>query len=153
MRFGLNRGAGQKQEIQSMQEVGDWKDRWVKHPFPDMAEANKAMCWLTEHDDGDMDLTHKAWLYNKATLHGVDSFFQKVRRRVAMLERPISSSSNNGRVWNGYGAYDPNMVVKLLEIFRVVHNYVDVREKDGTTPAMRLGLAQAPLDYSTILYF
>lgn len=140
-----------KEAIQSVQEIGSWKDRWVQHPLPNMAEANKAMCWLTEHDD--FDLTHKAWLYNKASLHGVDSFFQKVRRRLAMLERPIHSSANRGRIWNGYGAYNPQMVVKLLEIFRVVHNYIDVRKEDKTTPAMRLGLAEAPLDYKTVLYY
>lgn len=141
-----------KREIQANIQIGNWKDKWIKHPFPDMAEANKAMCWLTEHSDGDMDLTHKAWLYNKATLHGVDSFFQKVRRRVAMLERPIGSSGNGGRVWNGYGAYNPAMAIKLVEIFRVVHNYIDKKKEDKTTPAMRLGLAQAPLDYKTVLY-
>lgn len=142
-----------KIEIVANTEIGDWKDKWIKHPLPNMAEANKAMCWLTEHDEGDMDLTHKAWLYNKASMHGVDSFFQKVRRRIAMLERPIESSST-GRTYNGYGAYNPSMIVKLLEIFRVVHNYIDTKKEDGvvTTPAMRLGLAQAPLDYKTVLY-
>jgi len=142
-----------KEAITAVQEFGDWKDRWVHHPLPNMAEANKAMCWLTEHDD--FDLTHKAWLYNKASLHAVDSFFMKVRRRVAMFERPIHSSSSAGRTWNGYGAYNPQMVVKLLEIFRVVHNYIDTKKEDGvvSTPATRLGLAQAPIDYKTILYY
>lgn len=152
-----------KNEIQSVLHLGDFKDSWVKHPFPNMAEANKAMCWLTEHNDGDMDLTHKAWLYNKASLHGVDVFFQKVRRRMSMFERPIHSSSSAGRTWNGYGCYNPTHMVKMLEIFRVVHNYIDTKkekvEVDGvektvvTTPAMRLGLADAPIDYKTILYY
>lgn len=144
-----------KQEIQSVLHLGKFQDSWVKHPFPSMAEPNKAMCWLTEHSDGDMDLTHKAWLYNKASLHGVDSFFQKVRRRMSMFERPIHSSGNAGRTWHGYGCYNPTHVVKMLEIFRVVHNYIDTKKEDGitTTPAMRLGLAQAPLDYSDILYY
>lgn len=44
-----------------------------------------------------------------------------------MLERPIYSSSSN-RTLNGYGAYNPAIVAKLLDIFRVVHNYVDVKE-------------------------
>lgn len=47
------------------------------------------------------------------------------------------------------------MVGKLLDIFRVVHNYIDVRKKDGvtTTAAMRLGLANAPLSYKDVLYY
>lgn len=40
-------------------------------------------------------------------------------------------------------------VVKMVEIFRVVHNYIDTRKKDGkeTTLAIRLGLSQAPMGY------
>ncbi|MDZ4313756.1 MAG: hypothetical protein U0989_03135, partial [Azonexus sp.] len=142
-----------KMEIQAKVEIGEWKDKWIKHPFPTMSEPNKAMCWLTEYDSDEMDLTHKAWLYNKASMHGVDSFFQKVRRRIAMLERPIESAST-GRTYNGYGAYNPSMIVKLLEIFRVVHNYIDTKKENGvvTTPAMRLGLANAPLTYKAVLY-
>lgn len=51
----------------------------------------------------------------------------------------------------------------MLEIFRVVHNYIDTKKEkieiDGvektvvTTPAMRLGLAQAPVDYKDVLYY
>jgi transposase-like protein len=140
-----------KEEIKRVSELGKFKDRWVQHPLPSMSEANKAMCWLTEHDD--YDLTHKAWLYNKASLHSVDSFFEKIRRRIAMLERPIHSAANSGRTWNGYGAYNPAMVIKMLEIFRVVHNYIDIRKEDKKTPAMRLGLAKAPLSYKNVLYF
>ncbi len=142
-----------------------------------MTEANKAMCWLTEHEEfHDNELVsefddngierrinkkvvsdHVAWLYNKASLHGIDVFFQKIRRRLSMLERPIHSASNNGRTWHGYSPYNPAMVVKMLEIYRVVHNYIDLppegKKAEKTTPAMRLGLAQAPLDYKDILYF
>lgn len=150
-----------KREIASVLKLGKFNDSWVKHPFPNMAESNKAMCWLTEHEE--FDLVHKAWLFNKASLHGVDSFFQKVRRRMSMFERPIHSSGNAGRTYSGYACYNPQHVVKMLEMFRVVHNYIDTKKEkvliDGvekmvqTTPAMRLGLAQAPVDYKTILYY
>lgn len=143
-----------KGAIAAVSQIGQWKDRWVKHPMPDMSEPEKAMCWLTEHDTFDED--HVAWLYNKATLHGVDNFFQKVRRRMSLFERSINSASSSGRVWNGYSAYNPAIVGKLLDIFRVVHNYVDTREKkdeDPSTAAMRIGLAQVPTKYKDILYF
>jgi transposase-like protein len=142
-----------KIRIAQMREIGPWKDRWVRHPIPTMAEAEKSMCWLTPHSE--FDENHVARLCNMASLHGIDVFFQKVRRRIQLLERPISSSGNGGRTWNGYAAYNPSMVVKFLEIFRVVHNYVDVRkDKDEkSTPAMRLGLAKAPNTYADVLYF
>jgi transposase-like protein len=147
-----------KESIANVKELGGFKDKWISHPFPSMSEANKAMCWLTEHKN--FDENHVANLYNKASLHGVDNFFMKVRRRIVMLERPIHSAGSAGRTWNGYGAYNPAMVAKLLDIFRVVHNYIDVKEiiddngtKIKTTPAKELGLAKAILDYKDILYF
>lgn len=144
-------------EIAKIRQFGQWKDRWVRHPLPSMSEPEKAMCWLTEHDQ--FDDNHVAWLYGKASLHAVDAFFQKVRRRISLLERPIHSSANAGRVWNGYAAYNPATVQKLLDIFRVVHNFIDTRQtkkentKAITTPATRLGLAQAPLNYGDVIYF
>lgn len=157
-----------KQSIVATTPIGKWKDKWVNHPIPTMSEPLKKMCWLTE--DETMSLDHKAWLYNKCSLHGVDSFFQKVRRRVSMLERPIRSASSGYRVYNGYGAYNPAMVVKLLDIYRIVHNYIDTKElrietgeltKAGKkkhrieyyTPAMELGLAGKPMTYEEVLCF
>lgn len=146
-----------KGEIAKIRQFGQWEDRWARHPLPTMSEPEKAACWLTEHSQFDED--HVAWLYNKASLHAVDAFFQKVRRRISLLERPIHSSANAGRVWNGYAAYNPATVQKLLDIFRVVHNFIDKRQtkqggiKSVTTPATRLGLAQAPLTYSDVIYF
>ena len=142
-----------KQRIADMSEIGQWKDRWVRHPVPTLSEPEKSMCWLTSH--GDFDADHAAWLYNKASLHAVDAFFEKVRRRIAMLERPVRSASNGGRIWSGYAAYNPGRVLKMLEIFRVVHNFIDTRKANGavTTPAMRLGLAQAPMNYGDVIYF
>lgn len=157
-----------KQSIVATKSIGKWNDKWVDHPIPTMSEPLKKMCWLTE--DTTMDLDHKAWLYNKASLHSVDNFFQKIRRRTSMLERPIHSASSTGRVWNGYGAYDPSMVVKLLDIYRVVHNFIDNRkdkvlnEHDSTddmpvydrfksTPAMRMGLVDTVMTYEEVLNF
>jgi hypothetical protein len=84
---------------------GKWNDRWVFHPGGTMSEPEKALCHLT--DFGDMDPDHLAWLYNKASLHGVDSYFNRVRRRLSLLERGIGSQGNAGRIWNGYAPYNP----------------------------------------------
>ncbi len=31
-----------------MQEIGNWKDKWLLHPFPNMSEPEKAICYLTQ---------------------------------------------------------------------------------------------------------
>jgi len=62
-----------KKRIDSMPEIGKWKDKWLLHPFPNMSEPEKAVCYLTDYDDYDEE--HQAWLYNKASMHGIDYFF------------------------------------------------------------------------------
>lgn len=140
-----------KERIAAAQAIGQWKDRWVLHPLPSMSEPEKAMCLLT--DFGDYDPNHLAWLFNKASLHAVDSWFNRVRRRSSLLERPISSSANRGRIWNGYSVYRPEQVGKMLTILRACHNYVWAAPGSKQTPAVRLGLAKTPLEYKSIIYF
>lgn len=139
-----------KEALADMSVIGHWKDRWLTHPFPSMSEPEKAVCYLTDYDDYDED--HLAWLYNKASLRAIDTFFMQVRRRLSLLERPIATASNNRRLWHGYSAYNPRSIVKLLEMFRVFYNYVLVG-MDKQTPAMRLGLAKGRVSLEDIVYF
>jgi len=139
-----------KEKMSQMVNIGKWQDRWVEHPFPNMGEPEKAICYLTDIQGYDED--HLAWLYNKASLHAIDRFFMQVRRRLSLLERPISSSANLGRRWFGYSPYKPIMVGKLLDIFRVFYNFVEVG-KNKQTPAMRLGLAKGKITIENIIYY
>ncbi|WP_119740474.1 hypothetical protein [Noviherbaspirillum cavernae] len=101
---------------------------------------------------GDYDEDHAARLYLKATLHPIDRYFMQVRRRLSLAERPIGTSSKAGRTWYGYCVYQPANLAKALEIFRIYYNYCETG-KDGSTPAMRLGLAKGPVAPEDILYF
>lgn len=83
----------------------------------------------------------------------MDAYFNQVRRRLSLLERGIHTSSNAGRVWNGYAPYNPTLVQKMLDILRVVHNYILKSNTDKKTPAMRLGLANSIVTYEDVLYY
>lgn len=139
-----------KAEIAKAVPLGKWRDQWCAHPLPNMSEPSKAMCWLT--DMGDYDADHVARLFLRVSLAGIDNFFQRVRRSLNPLERPISTASSNRRTWHGYSPYNPAMVGKLLDIYRTMVNFVEVG-KDGKTPAMRLGLAKGIVSTDDILYF
>ncbi|MGB7597286.1 MAG: hypothetical protein WBM09_06935 [Gallionella sp.] len=139
-----------KERIANMVAIGKWQDKWMTHPFPNMSEPEKAVCYLTDYRDYEPD--HLARLYNKASMHAIDNFFMQVRRRLSILERPISSANNARRTWYGYSAYNPETIVKMLGIFRVFYNYC-VAGKDGQTPAMRLGLAKGKVSLEDIIYF
>jgi hypothetical protein len=146
-----------KSRIAHSKTLGKWNDRWVFHPQATMSEPEKALCHLT--DLGDYDEDHLAWRYNKASLHGVDSYFNRIRRRVSLLERGIHASANAGRTWNGYAPYNPQQVQKLLDIFRTCHNFMWTRDvfagevKEKKTPAMLLGMAKGVVSYEDVIYF
>jgi len=136
-------------KMAAMVPMGRWHDKWLDHPMPNMSEPEKAAAWLTE--DPALDPDHAASLYNLASLHGADSLFNRVRRRVSLLERsPVTSS---GRVWTAYAPYVPEQAARLIEIVRVCHNFVWTDDKGTTTPAMRLGLAKGPVGFDDILRF
>lgn len=139
-----------KERLNELTAIGKWKDRWVEHPFPNMGEPEKVMCYLTDMHQYDED--HVAWLYNKASKHAVDRFFMQARRRMSLLERPLSTMRNRGRRWHGYGPYNPAMIGKLLDIFRVFYNYVEAGQ-DKQTPAMRVGLVKSVASIEDILYY
>lgn len=139
-----------KARITDMAALGKWQDKWMVHPFPNMSEPEKAVCYLTDFYDYDED--HLARLYNKASLHSIDTFFMQVRRRLSILERPISTASAANRTWYGYSAYNPESIVKLLGIFRVFYNYC-LAGQDKKSPAMRLGLAKGKVALEDIIYF
>jgi len=159
-----------REEMTRMAAHGKWKDKWLRHPLPDMREPEKKVCWLTDIDalpvpgpEDDADaitqkkaqaediLNHAARLYLKGSLRAVDKFFMQIRRGLTMAERGVVTAASDGR-WFGKNAYDPANLVKLVEIFRVYYNYCEVGE-DKQTPAMRLGLAKGPVASEDILYF
>lgn len=137
-----------QERIAALAAIGKWSDRWLVHPFPNMSEPEKAVCYLTNY--GDYAPERLARLYRRASLHAIDRFFMQLRRSISLLERPIQTASSARRVWHGYSPYNPEVVAKLLGIYRVYYNYVQVGE-DGRTPAMRLGLATDPVTIDDLL--
>jgi len=126
LRFRQAKVAFIREEMDLMKTIGKWKDRWLNYPFPSLPEPRKVVCFLTDYGQYDADPEHLAWLYEKASMHAIDRFFMQARRRVSMLERPIHSASSTGRSWFGYNAYNPWMIQKFMDIFRVFYNYVKV---------------------------
>jgi transposase-like protein len=146
-------------EMDRMSTVGRWDDRWLVHPVPSKAEPDKRLCWLTDiglprdaNQDADDELRHAARLYLKGSLHAVDRFFMQVRRSVRLAERSIATASSDRRTWHGYAAYQPHNLAKVLSIYKTAYNYC-LADSKGKTPAMKFGLAKAPIPLEHVLYF
>jgi len=147
------------EEMSRMATIGKWGDRWLTHPVPTKAEPDKRLCWLTNigllADEGETQADvqrHAAHLFLKGSLHAIDRFFMQTRRRLSLAERAYPSSSTERRMWHGYAAYQPHNLSRALTIYKVAHNYA-LTDDDGRTPAMKLGLAQAPIPLQDILYY
>ena len=148
-----------EEELARMVAIGKWGDRWFSHPISEMREPEKSVCWLTDIDPLETDpekrrlqVSHQALLHLKATLTAVDRFFMQVRRGLTLAERAVASANTDRRLWFGKSAYNPDVLVKVLSIFRTYFNYCEVGQ-DGKTPAMRLGLARGPVAPEEIIYF
>jgi len=130
---------------------GDYlRSREIAYPFIKKSEPGKKVRFLT--DDGTRDTMSIAARFHYTSLHQVDRFFMQVRRSIAGLERAPQYPRRASRKWYLYGYYSPEMVEKMLTIFRTYFNFI-AKGEDGQTPAMRLGLAKGPVRFEEVIYF
>lgn len=139
------------EEMKRLKTIGRWEDRWLEYPFQDMSKPEKAVFYLTNRND--LDEMQLANLYHMASLHAIDSYFNQIRTRLNPLDRPKKSKSNQNRIWSGYQPYNPALVQKLLDIFRVYYNFYLKSKVDKKTAAMRLGLAKGAIAIDEIVNF
>ncbi|MFA0036413.1 hypothetical protein [Vibrio sp. 10N.261.52.A1] len=139
------------EEMELMKRCNHGKELWLKYPFATKSEPEKMVAALTNILRYTID--HQVNLYKRASLHGIDRFFMQARRRVNILERPFSTGANSRRVWYGYSVYNPSMLIKVSELFRLFYNYIHNDTEDKQTPAMRLGLAKGKVSFEKIIYF
>jgi len=126
------------------------RESYIPYPFIKKSEPGKRVKFLT--DDGSRDARAIAARIHYTSLHQVDRFFMQVRRSIAGLERAPQYPRRASRKWYLYGYYSPEMVEKMLTIFRTYFNYI-AKGQDGQTPAMRLGLAKGPVRFEDVIYF
>ena len=91
-----------------------------------------------------MPADRRARLMRLATLRAVDAYFHKVRSNLRFAARPAHTPSGNGRAWDRHYLYNPETMVKVVEIYRFSHNWMG-SNATRVTPAMRLGLAKGKI--------
>ncbi|MBA2079843.1 hypothetical protein PCA_15195 [Rhodanobacter sp. PCA2] len=134
----------------AVQNIPRPRDRWIVHPYPAINEPERASVCLT--DNGQRETGRLLQGYARASLRSIDRYFMQIRRKIHLLERPIHSSSADGRAFYGYSAYSALVVIRLLDIFRVTYNF-HLTGKQKTTPAQRLGLTDRVWTLDEILAF
>lgn len=107
-------------------------------PIHSKSEPGKRVQLITHSPS--MSPGYAAKLLRRATLRSVDAYFHKVRSNLRFAARPQVSETNGRKTWDRYYLYKPEMMAKLIAIYRFHHNWVGDGRKD--TPAMRIGLAR-----------
>ena len=108
-------------------------------PYHTKSEPSRAVDLKTDRPE--LSTERCARLMRLATLRSVDSYFHKIRSNVRPASRPVSTPSANGRTWDRHFLYKPEMLVKIIEIYRFHHNWMGTRDTKRT-PAMKLSLAK-----------
>lgn len=108
-------------------ESGSAKSEWQVHPFPKSRHLVQGKPLVGFYGTISVSKMLSENLLDVST-YGVDNYFQMIRRRINICERPITSATNSKR-WNVYASYNPKWAVMIIEIPRVYDNYVLTDEK------------------------
>lgn len=111
----------------------------VRYPFSRKSEPNKVVkvpTWRPRRS-----VRSSARTLRLATLRSVDAYFFKIRSNIRFASRPAISRANIGHTWDKQYLYKPEMMAKIIQIYRFYHNWCNLGE-DKQTPAMRIGLAR-----------
>lgn len=124
----------------------------IKHPLPSRDEGIRlvnVISDLTRVSSDDM-----AKLIFQVNSRAINNFFQTIRRRLSILERPLVTARGDGKSYI-YANYNPKYAQYVTTILRTFYNFcweTKVNE-ENLTPAQRLGIANRKYSYRDIIYF
>ena len=87
--------------------------------------------------------------------HATDAFFNMVRRRLSVLERPLVGARGDGKSYI-YSNYNTKYAQYSLTLLRTFYNFCwtyKSNDKSILTPAQRLGITNKQFSVDDILYF
>ncbi|MDF2556592.1 MAG: hypothetical protein K0R71_420 [Bacillales bacterium] len=86
--------------------------------------------------------------------HSTNFFFQQIRRRLSILERPLTTARGDGKSYI-YSNFNPKYAQMAITILRTYYNFCfpyKSGDKKRLTPAQRLGLTDKVFDIKDIIY-
>ncbi len=70
---------------------------------------------------------------NRSSLQTVDTFFNSLRERIAATGRASGSGGSMGGTYIRGNVFNPRVLIALLNIFRISHNYFELRPMETDT--------------------
>jgi hypothetical protein len=86
--------------------------------------------------------------------HSTNSFIQLVRRRISLLERPLTTARGDKKSYI-YANFNPKYAQYMVTILRTYYNFCRPMKMGSKklTPAQRLGITDKEFDLNDIIYF
>ena len=124
----------------------------ITSPLSTKSEGTRRINFLT--DTTDLMNSELANIVARVNTIPVDTFFQKLRRSVNILERPMVTARGDKKSYI-YANYNPRYAHYAVTIFRTFYNFCWTTDVFGTkmTPAQRIGIADKVYDIKDIIYF
>lgn len=124
----------------------------INHPLPAKDEGIRyvnLINYVSYISDSDL-----AKLIVQVNSRAINNFFQEVRRRISILERPIVTARGDGKSYI-YSNYNPKYAQQIVTIFRTFYNFCSPKKINGRilTPAQYLGLTDKVFEIKDIVYF
>lgn len=124
----------------------------ISHPLPDKDEGVRYISLINYTLP--MSSNELANLMIDVNSRAINNFFQEIRRRISVLERPLTTARGEGKSYI-YANYNPRYAQYLVTIFRTFYNFCFTKKIGGAelTPAQRLGIADKLYSIEDIIYF
>lgn len=125
----------------------------LNHPAPSIDEGVRYVDCITNLSDKSNDVI--ADYLVRVNSHSISTFFNQIRRRLSILERPLVTARGDGKSYI-YSNYNPKYAQYSITILRTLYNFCwTFKSKDGEalTPAQRLGITNKVFKYKDIIYF
>lgn len=123
------------------------------HPYPAKDEGSRFINLVSFSPH--LEREDLAEMIANINTRATDNFFQVLRRKVSVLERPLTAARGDGKTYI-YVNYNPKYAHMLLTIFRTFYNFVWEAKgynRNKVTPAQRIGIADRKYEVKDIVYF
>ncbi|WP_254178205.1 MULTISPECIES: insertion element protein [unclassified Planococcus (in: firmicutes)] len=123
----------------------------LKHPIPTSDRGHRLLDVLT--DTHHLTNNQLAILLEQVNDNAINNFFQIVRRRLSILERPLVTARGDGKSYI-YSNFNPKYSQMATTILRTYYNFCMPFKANDTelTPAQRLGIANRVYTWEDIIY-
>lgn len=123
----------------------------IEHPYPNKDEGIRYVDCITNLSQ--LSTQNLAEVLYKVNMRAVNTYFNQIRRRASILERPLVSGRGEGKSFI-YSNFNPKYANYILTILRTYLNFCDTfkYKKEYVTPAMLLGLTDRAFTFDDIIY-